>query len=200
MRPIAPESINIEELLPFFVNGTLDDKERTLVEQALADDEGLRQQVEGLRLIREKMQAAELPQSSGELGLARLMREIDGEAAPRAANSTRPPMLRISGWAAGMAAALALAFMAGTANQSENPVYIQASGGDFSAALTVSFQPEISQKLMAEALLAHSLTIIDGPSASGFYRLESLDEGDLDVIAEVLRAQSAVFKFVDTPQ
>lgn len=191
MQNDTSDYTNIEELLPFFANDTLEGTERKLVEAALEGSEALRQQVEVLRHIRRQMQAEEVTPLAGDLGLARLMREVDTPTAP---------IFGLSWLSAGvMAASVALAFVVGTNFKTSEPVYVQASGGD-GASLTVRFQANVTQQMMAETLLSHGVIIVDGPSVVGYYRLELFDEGDLYTTAEALRAQSAVFDYVDDPE
>lgn len=192
------ENDRIEELLPFFVNGTLDADEHDMVVKALEQDAELGQQVEILRLIRSQMQDSVPELLGNELGLVRLMHEIDAAPKPVAANSGKPPLFRLPNFSTGLvAASIALAFGAGTTFNTSDSVYVQASS---SATLTVKFQAEVSQQQMSEMLLAQNLIIVDGPSTGGFYRLEMLDQGDFLAVVEVLRGKNAVFAFVDDPE
>ena len=192
---------DIEALLPFYVNGTLDEHEHAEVRQAIEQSAALRQDVEALALIREEMQATTPTNEAAELGLARLMRSIEQESQPTPANDTARAPLRISPIVGGAVAAMvALAFYAGTGFAPEKPEYIQASGDEMAATLTVRFQSDVQQHAVAAALLELGLVIVDGPSARGFYRLKPLDESELDTLAEMVRAQSSVFEFVETPQ
>lgn len=189
----------IEELLPFYVNGTLDDTELSLVEAALNDSPDLRDQVAFLQSLRDSIQTDDTQSIGGELGLARLMREID--VPPKAANLTKAPAFHFSKLAAGaIAAAIALAFGAGVSVGPQDPVYIQASGGETSGSIIVSFQPNVSLELVAETLLSHGVIIVDGPSASAYYRLALFEAGDIYSTAESLRALDTVFDFVDDPE
>ncbi len=192
---------SVEELLPFYVNETLDEEERRLVEQAAFDDEDLQQQIEALRLVRAHIKVDETATSPGDAGLERLMSEIDPAIIPLPANSPAKPLFRMSGFAAGvMAASIALAFYVGTTTQRDETFYVQASGEETSATLTVEFQSDVSHQLVSNTLMEHGLIIVDGPSARGFYRLEMLDEGDRFAMANALREKVDVFRFVDVPQ
>ncbi|MEL6204908.1 MAG: hypothetical protein AAFR47_06310 [Pseudomonadota bacterium] len=70
----------IEALLPFLANGTLEGSERTAVEGAVAADPKLDLELSALRAVRERMRAEEIQHSPGTFGLARLMRDVEREA------------------------------------------------------------------------------------------------------------------------
>jgi len=195
------ENKDIEALLPFYINGTLGEIESAQVQKAVAQSAALRSEVEALRLIKTNMQANAPKNAAAELGLARLMRDIEADALPTPANDTARAPFRISPLFGGaMAAMVALAFYAGTAISPDKLEYIQASGEDYTAVLTVRFQPEVTQQAAAATLLEHGLEVVGGPSARGFYRLLPLEDCDMDSLAEILRAESLVFEFVETPQ
>lgn len=185
---------DIEALLPFYVNGTLDQDERARVDAALADDTSLAAQARALSALRDQMKAEDIDYSPGDFGLARLTREIDAE--------TVQPAQSRAGFLGGfaLAAALALAaFLSVTRLMTPpEPVYEQASGD--AAALSVIFQPDVTQEQMTELMLELGLVIVDGPSALGIYRVAPLDERDLTALASSLRAADDVIDRVDVPQ
>lgn len=195
------EHKDIEALLPFYINGTLDDTENAQVQKALDQSAALRHEFEALQLIRADMQANLPTNEAAELGLARLMRDIEQESLPTLANKTARMPFRISPLFGGaVAAMIALAFYAGTVFTQDKPGYIQASGEDYTATLIVRFQPDVRQQAMAAVLLELGLVIVDGPSARGFYRLHPLDAADMSALAETVRAEIGVFEYVDAPQ
>ena len=72
--PDTPEELReMEDLLPFYVNGTLQADERTRVEAALSEDDGLRTELQFLQSLRSsvKHNAEAQARSSGELGETR---------------------------------------------------------------------------------------------------------------------------------
>ena len=129
--------------------------------------------------------------SPGEIGLARLKRQLAPQTAPR----------RVSLATAAAVALLAagLGFAAQTLLRPAPVEYIQASGDTDSAALLVAFQPTAPAQAISQALLAEGLTILDGPSALGLYRLAPMDAPgtDLAALAERLQARPDVFEVVD---
>ncbi|MEM6608048.1 MAG: hypothetical protein AAF689_05660 [Pseudomonadota bacterium] len=78
---MTKERKEIEALLPFLANDTLAGQDRADVQAAVDDDAGLAAELQVLKAIRDQMQAEPAETSPGELGLARLMRDIDREAA-----------------------------------------------------------------------------------------------------------------------
>lgn len=189
---------HIIELLPFWVNGTLSQDERDMVEAAMAQDPSLRQEAEMLSLVRATMQQQSDVQSPGDLGLARLRRVI--EDSPQQVLEGRSRTRRyILSFSSGLAAALALLAVLGNFRASED-VYELASSNDDTENIVVSFRPDVTQASMASLLQMHELVIVDGPSAIGLYRLSPLDpEADLEQLAGTLRSETDVFESVDLP-
>ncbi|MEZ5910827.1 MAG: hypothetical protein R3D84_00335 [Paracoccaceae bacterium] len=181
----------ISELLPFFVNGTLDEAERKAVADAVGEDSDLRAEVEALRALRTTMQDDPV-RSPGEFGLARLMRDIDRE--PRAAQPSRRSGAVL--WQA--VAAIALALLLGqtlwTLNRTNPRLEL---AGEEDAVLTVAFRPGATEEQIRNLLTAAGAEIVAGPSALGFYAVVAVDGGDLAVLAAVLTADRSVVESVD---
>ncbi len=74
------ERDEVEALLPFLANNTLDGEDRVRVEAAVAADADLAVQLRALRRIRREVKAEEMDWSPGEMGLAKLLREIEIES------------------------------------------------------------------------------------------------------------------------
>ncbi len=125
----------ISELLPFYLNGTLDDGEWKSVDHALATDAGLRAELAVLRQVRTAVQTDDVGRSPGDLGLARLQRDLAREAKPS--------------WKARIAS-VAAAFVLGaglsalvTPRFVQDPAdYIQAGAPVTGKQLVVAFRPE----------------------------------------------------------
>lgn len=188
---------NLWELLPFYVNGTLDAEATTEVERAISQDAHMRQEAEVLRRIRLEMRDTDIGYSPGEFGLARLMRQIEKQQPVQ--KIERPS---IAGVAASVAAVVALTALVATlgGKAQENEGYVQASGEDISASLTVTFQPLATEAAISALLLDKGLIITDGPSALGLYRLVPSDNADLVALAEVLRDAEDVVQSVEMPE
>jgi anti-sigma factor RsiW len=186
---------NIEELLPFYANGTLDEPERAEVEAALAEDGDLRAELEVLLALREAMQA-DAVQSPGEFGLARLMRDVEGteqEVTPMASPENVVPLRRLRVWqiAAALVLAAGLAQTVFVMTAPDQPGFELASGGGATqgeAAFVVGFAPGTSEAEMRDLLLTAGVEIISGPSALGLYELAIFDDAMAESAAEILRA------------
>jgi hypothetical protein len=197
MKP-GQTDVKIAELLPFWVNGSLNADEAALVAAAVASDQSLAAEVDFLRGLRSQMQAKDAGYSPGEIGLARLRRSI--AAQPAAAPKRRDVPLRVAAAAAVVAAIVGFA-----ANQGFRPTaveYIQASGGEDVPALIVAFKADATAQGLSDFLLAEGVVILDGPSAIGLYRLAPTDAAtvDLAALAERLQARGDLFDVVDLPE
>jgi len=78
--PDTPEErLEIEDLLPFYLNGSLNDAERQRVEAALEDDATLQTELDFLVRWRRTVKHSAQDQGVGALGERRLLRSIRGE-------------------------------------------------------------------------------------------------------------------------
>lgn len=185
----------IEAMLLFLANGTLEGEERAEVEAAVAEDPQLARELEALKAMQARMQAEEMPQSPGELGLARLMRDIDAEGAgaSQAANLTTAPRF----WKIAAVVAFGL-FVAQSAyfGYNRGPEMQLAGGDEVSIAaehtIRVAFAGEASEAEIRALLLDLGLVIVDGPSALGLYTLAATDEAARAVALEALQARSGI--------
>lgn len=176
-------------LLPFLANDTLTGNERAEVEAAVAADPELQAELAALRAIRATMQAEDA-YSPGEIGLARLMRDVQMQTPARAA---RRPLL----WQA--AAAVLLAVVVGQAAflmRPGDPGGYQLAGEE--AAFRVTIAPDTSESALRALLLEAGVEIVGGPSALGFYQLAPLDGVTLDAARAILQA-SEIIESVETP-
>lgn len=182
----------IAKLLPFWINGSLSPDEAAAVAAAVAANPALAAEAAFLRGLRDRMQAEAPGYSPGEIGLARLKRSIALPAAP-------PRRVSLATAAALALLTAGLGFAAQTLLRPAPVEYIQASGDTDGAALLVAFQPTAPAQAISQTLLAEGLTILDGPSALGLYRLAPLaaPSPDLAVLAERLQARADLFEMVD---
>ncbi len=183
---------DFENLLVFKANGTLEGEELAALEAALASDAELRAELYALEAIRDTMQSDPV-QSPGELGLARLMRDVENETrvteAPAAANDNVVPITRLRFWQAAAAVVLAVGigfnltdFGPGASVETsvafedriaEPAGFGLASGG--SSDFTVAFAPDATEAEIRGLLLDAGVEIVSGPSALGLYGLALLD-------------------------
>jgi len=200
---------DIEALLPFYANGTLEGADRAAVEAALETDAELRADLAALQAIRQTMQAEEVA-SPGDFGLARLMRDVEAEtpvtAPPAAANDDVVPVTRLRLWQTAAAVILAVGLgvnlLPGPGDAPETGRSIAtdeaptteegfslASGGapDF----TIAFAPDAREAEIRALLLQAGVEITQGPSALGLYGLSLLDSVS-DETARPILANSGI--------
>lgn len=210
---------DLQTLLPFRANGTLEGSELDTINAALADDADLRAELNALVAIRETLQA-EPVQSPGEFGLARLMHDVDATSrrteTPVAANDNVVPITRLRIWQ--VAAAVVLAFglginslpTPGGAPEFESAQFDFApdaegggsaaggagfalASGEDAADYTVIFNPDATETEIRSLLLAAGLEISGGPSALGIYGLSLIDSGAEDD-ARIILANSDIIE------
>jgi len=184
----------VEALLPFLANGTLEGEERIQVEQAVAADAALARELEALKAIRQTMQTTKIGASPGEFGLARLMRDVDRDAQP--AETTTSPVSRPLVWQ--IAAALLMAVVIGQAVLMSGPddsVGFELAGGS-EAVLTVAFFPDVPEQALRAILLEAGVEIVSGPSALGLYQLGLLEGTAIDDAETILRAAGGIVESV----
>lgn len=185
----------IEELLPFLANGTLEGAEKTRVEQAVATDDTLAGELDALIAIRDTLKAEDATQSPGEFGHARLMRGLDQDAsAPALApaeKQSRPIFWQI---AAGVLCAALLGQAVWNSNTDDGD-YTLASGGE--AALTVTFAPDATEDEIRNLLRDAGVEIVGGPSALGLYQLSPLEDVPLDEAVAILEQNSEILESID---
>lgn len=211
----------IEALLPFHVNGTLEGEEAAAVEAALAADPQLRDEVEALAAIRDTMQEDD-GFSPGEIGLARLVRTIEAEAEAEAAAvaaaeeaarraeaeaqaaaaeaarqaeaRARPkaPLVRPAVWRIAAALLLAVALAQGALLTMRGDQPGYQLAGQAEADFTVAFSPGVTEPQMRLLLLDAGVEIVGGPSALGLYSLAVLDGVKQDEAYDTLSASELV--------
>ena len=168
----------IEELLPFYVNGSLEGEELETVRKALAEDETLREECAFLESMRDEVQKQDLGLSPGEFGLKRLQRDIakekniDTQPVPQNDNR-RSGVWKIASIAACIMLLVQTAYVVPLWQQNND--LVAASGGNVAPVrgpvLSVTFVPEAQEENIRELLLAVDARIVDGPSALGVYKL-----------------------------
>jgi hypothetical protein len=94
-----------DELLPFYVNGTLEESDRAWVDEYLREHPKSAAELQWYRTLQDTMQR-DAPAVSAEVGLDQVMARIRGERAPaRAAAKPTEPSFgeRVRGWLAALA-------------------------------------------------------------------------------------------------
>ncbi len=175
----------IEALLPWYVNGTLTDEERAQVEAHLAHCRRCREDVRFLTGLRQGVKRTTDTTTDPELGLKRLMREIDAEPTAR----RRTPW-----WQPSLAAAAVVIVVQGVLLfnlwQRDDDIGMRLAGDTPPPAvvLQIQFDADAREGEIRALLRSLNARLIDGPSAVGLYRIElpDLEPGDEDAIARVL--------------
>ena len=209
------ERSEIEGLLPWHAAGTLGHRDTQRVEAALASDPELARRYE---LVREELaQTIHLNETLGapsSRAMAALFAKIDAEPARNKAASIHlgarirdffaslsPRTLAWSASAAALAILLQAGLIAGIMLKEKSAGgYETASAptnvGGAGAYALIRFQPQTSAADIANFLETNKLSISDGPSAGGLYRVRiaatKLPKADLDRIVKTLREDKVV--------
>jgi anti-sigma factor RsiW len=195
---------DVQELLPWFLNGTLQGEEAARVEEHLRGCPGCREELECLRVMQSEYVESEMAPEA-QAALAKLRPRLE-EAVP----ARRPPPRRATGRAAtltapfpvwfklAMAAQFALVFGLGWAVLQPDRAglayhTLSAAGAPERAvgSLVVVFDPAAPQRDVARILRACGGRVVDGPTASNGY-VVAVPDGGLGAALTRLRAESAV--------
>ncbi len=189
-----------EELLPWLVNGTLEGEEKARVEAWLAENEEYAALRDFDAAVRDQVQT-ETAGSPGAFGLRRLQKAIAAEkraaepAMPtRAANDSR-------WWKPAIAAAALVIVVQGGVifdmfrdQDTYQPLGVATDG----ITLQVEFEPGATQQQISELLRAIDASIIDGPAASGLYRLQlDPEQSAADEALAALREAGGVVRYAE---
>jgi len=184
----------IEQLLPFYLNGTLEDDEAKQVERALQHDTYLQQELSLLKNLQQRTKQRASSPSPGELGLKRLQRSIKTES------SSRKQVPPTKAWQlTAIAASLLLVVQTATTLLPSDDY--QAAGGNVTqqttgTLLSVTFAPDITEQTLRQLLLQYHIVIVDGPSALGVYQV--VLPLDSNATLEQLRQHDAIFDSIQT--
>ena len=196
----------VEALLPFYLNGTLDGADLAAVEEWLASDPAAMAALEEAEAEFSGAAAANDAIRPPTDALSRFSKALDGETGPSRA-STPSPLARLWGgfmaipasfaWAAaGAAVALVLVQTVMEPGGRGGPVEIAGSGqADLPFAL-VTFKPDARIVDVSAFLAQHSATIVSGPASGGMFKIGIPVEtvADYDRIVGLIAAQP----FADT--
>jgi anti-sigma-K factor RskA len=174
-----PEHSDVADLLPWYVNSTLDLQECTRVERHLADCIACKQDLLALRNV-QAIYAAEAHDQAASHGLARVRARIEGSR-PDRHPATRDRLFtrhKPRWWQTLLIAqaAVIVVLVAAFVPRSE-PLYYHTLGAARppaarGAELIVVFDAERSEGQIREALRALHARIVDGPTPEGAYTLE----------------------------
>ncbi len=184
---------DIHENLPWYVNRQLSDDQIAEIEQRLKTDPALQQEAAFLTGLRKQIRHS-AQTSPGEFGLHRLMRDIDRK-------ENAPPLLKR--WKAlAVAASLFMVVQAGvmvSMMKSGDTGIVPLSGGDYhGTVIQLQFRDRTTAADISRLLLSLDGSMIEGPSASGVYRirLETTEADVLDRQIQQLKNNTEVVDFV----
>lgn len=184
----------LEELLPAYVNGSLDAATASAVATAVAEDPALADEVRFLAALRDHLQAADTGTAPGAMGWQRLRRSLDRQPQTMAWSRLWRP-------AAAVAAALVIAIQAGLLWQAQaptEPAYVPLAAAT-AGQIQIRFAPTATAAEIRNLLAAVGLDIVSGPGAAGVYRLRLVgDAGEADITAAItyLRDHGAIVAHV----
>jgi len=200
---------NVQELLPWFVMGTLDEDDRLTVDQHLESCVACRREVEWHEQMRDANIAQPL-QRDADRAFAALRARLPGQLQA----GTQEPRARAS-WFASAAewwraqaawlrwsfalqpvaiGALAIALILGAGRPASVPqgaFHALSRTLDTPARLVVVFSPQATQSEMRRVLLANGARIVDGPTAADAYVLAVAPERAENALRQ-LRTESSV--------
>ena len=186
------------EVLPWFVNATLEPMERAAAEQHLAECASCRRELEAVRTLADAYRASEMPLDA-DRALDRLRPRLVPQQRPDSNVAARPRRFRLKalvgftlaaqfgiivalGWTLVVMLPAVPTYVAlGAAN-----VPLRAQGDAI-----VVFSPGVEVGAMQRALASVGARIVDGPTVNGGYVIR-IDGRDLDSAVADLRANPSV--------
>jgi len=193
---MSDTNLHPDELLPWYVNNTLDSAEREQVEQHLKTCASCQQEVELLRAVQQHVKQSQRTESPGELGLRRLLRDV--KQAQRKPHAWLPVALAASLVVIVMQATV-LVTMLSTTDQAIAPLGEQTQTDR--AQLQVRFVATASELEIRTVLNEVDGVIISGPGALGVYhvRLATIranQTAQIETALQRLRAHTQVVHYV----
>lgn len=193
-----------EQLLPWFVNGTLTADERALVEGHVADCARCEKELARLRVIALEVREMEVDPAC-DRAFAHLVSRLEGDGVATGPAIARQPWWRSARGLQALAASQALLIVLGAAwiVRDEAPVgdsfrtlsdAPKASG----ARMFVTFDARVPEQEIRAAVLAAGSRVVDGPTPDGLYVLEAPARQEARAL-EVLRQSAAVARVDPLP-
>ncbi len=166
-----------DELLPWYVNGTLPQRQREDVAAHLAECKRCRKEVAFLEEIREGIREGSDGADAGEIGLRRLLREVEREEARKPTRSWWRPAL---GLAAAMIIGIQMVLLLNLEREPSDSFTPLSGAEKLGAVLQIRFNPAATEAQIRELLQSVNARLVDGPGAIGVYRLR-LEGRDIDL-------------------
>ncbi|PSL17576.1 hypothetical protein [Shimia abyssi] len=167
----------IQTLLPFMANGSLDEQDREVIEIWLESDLLLQDELTDLQRLRDAFRATEIS-SPGQTGLNRLLSEV-GEVEPKVTEKRsfgHLSSLRFKANKAQWVVALLICTLMvhfGIWMYLRDGARVELASSTETANLIIAFHPKVTEEKMRFVLLELDLQMVAGPSSLGLYRLYS---------------------------
>ena len=187
------------ELMPWYVNGTLEGGERELVRGQVLASLTCRKELERLRRLQELMKLDDAEAIATDREFQKLMARI--RATETAAGSPPGGLGQLAIAASLVAAATALAWWWVAAPVTIPAPYETMTTGQPAGAavrLRVVFEPGVAEAERRAVFVRHRLTPVASPTAEGVYTLGFPDDADPAAIVAALRADPRV-RLVTSP-
>ena len=191
------------ELLPWYVNGTLEGAERELVGRQALTSLTCRKELERLRRLHRLIQRDDAEAVAADRGFERLMERINSGASQADARRRR----RFFSWtrlaiAASLIAAVAVPFAWRADGPAKSPATYEtlsrvAAARD-GARLRVVFAAGVPQAEQDALLARHELTVVGTPTADGVVTLRLAEGAEPAGVVDALRGDPRI-TFVTTP-
>ena len=198
---------NALELLPWYVNGTLEGEERELVGRQVLSSLTCRKELERLRRLQELIQHDDAEAAATGRAFERLMARIDASEAStrsRARHAGRQLAWTPFALAASLAAGVSVlmwqwdAAPPGTSGTYETMTSTQPTDPG-AAGLRVVFAPGVTESERLELLARHGLTITGAPTDDGVVTLLFTEGTDRAAIVAALRHDSRISLVTSPP-
>ena len=160
-----------ELLLPWYVNGTLNENERRQVETWLKSSKQAQEELRLVQQIKAELhkQAHRQQDSAGELGWRRLQKQLEPEALEK-----KPALWLRPAMAAALmlicVQSILLLYLWPTEQADSN--WQTLSVGHEQPLIQVMFQPQATEQQIRTLLQTYHLQLTDGPSATGLYHVK----------------------------
>ena len=177
-----------EELLPWYVNGTLSDEEMNIVRAHLSVCDSCRRETEFLTMLGNE---ARVPVDTAVLDLARrrFMQKIKSDASPRKHSQWWRPA-----FAAAAVLVIVFQFMI-IINYETGTSEYQPAGVDYAGVVyQISFQEGALEQDIRRFLQSADATIIDGPGSLGIYRIRAKDN---ERVMEAVKSGEAIIQHIE---
>jgi len=198
----------IEELLPFYVNGTLEGDELNQVEKAIQKDPSLADEVEFLKKLRGEIKAEQTDQPPGELGLKRLQKQLQEQTQYQSGTGNNQKVSSMGSsniWRAASIAACLLLIIQAVAFFPHWPSDDLTASGNKSMVhtpgiyttgkvISITFVPDATEDNIRHLLLTIEANIVEGPSALGVYKI--VVANDIEPAIDKLKAHKNLIESV----